>query len=159
MGSYYTYPFRNLLFLLHWFQLLSQKRKPRAPPPQFQRSVGASLGPRLLPRGWRLGARRQPSSRPSARAPAPPARRARALRDRRDGWCLCQPSGGTSHARWGESLRGAGEERDGVGGPAGWGAGARLDEDGLQISPLRRRSEGKGREIINSLRVLSPQNI
>lgn len=35
MGSYYAYLFRNLLFLLHWFQLLSQKRKPESSPAPF----------------------------------------------------------------------------------------------------------------------------
>lgn len=144
--------FATCFFYFTDFNCFPRNANRRAPPPQFQRSVGAALGPRLLPRGWRLVARPQPSSRSSARAPAPPALRARALRDRRDGWCLRQRSGDTSHAGWGESLRGAGEEGD------GGCAGAGLDEDGLQISPLWRRSEGKGRKLINSPRVLSPQN-
>lgn len=78
-------------------------------PPQFLNGfVGASLGLRLLPRGWRLGAPptaqlapqrpARPPHLPGARLPHPPPG-ARALRDRRDGWCLCQRSGGTSHAR------------------------------------------------------------
>lgn len=76
MGPDYTYRFCDLLFLLHWFQLLFRKAHWRAPHSHLQWSVVKSLG--LLPRVWRLVPLPRPGSRPPLPrrplSPAPPAR-------------------------------------------------------------------------------------
>lgn len=75
MGPDYTYRFCDLLFLLHWFQLLFRKAHWRAPHSHLQWSVVKSLG--LLPRVWRLVPLPRPGSRPPLPrrplSPAPPA--------------------------------------------------------------------------------------
>lgn len=173
MGSYYTYRFCNLLFLLHWFQLLSRNANRRAPHPQLQRSVVASLGPLLLPPDWRLVPRpgRTSPGRPTSPAPASPARapssRAPARPSLRapywtKGTVGVRSNGprGTCPAGWwvGKAPANADVSSSrlrGTGGDAGWRGTSLTAEEWGERKGRRPSCPG----LINSLSGTAPQNV